>query len=150
MKSRFEAWKRTLWVWSLPLAFCVLNLVVFTFYHTFYAGEVERLEALVERGHDEIEALEAETAKVEDFLARVEQQQSNVRDTALAKSDYERVSSQPASVGAPRSTMNVGRRGIGRWFESDLAEKIRAPFEPRFGAGSGERRKGAESNRRPK
>ena len=45
MKRPFEAWRRSLVLWGLPVGFCLLNLLILGFYFSFYAGEVERLEA---------------------------------------------------------------------------------------------------------
>ncbi|MEE8523137.1 MAG: hypothetical protein V3T72_04330 [Thermoanaerobaculia bacterium] len=79
MRGPFEAWRRTIWLWSLPLAFCVLDLLVFGFYHSFYAGEVERLDALYHQGEEELAALEAESQQIEDFLVRIDNQQDDIR-----------------------------------------------------------------------
>jgi len=79
MRSRFEAWRRTVWLWSLPLAFVVLNLLVITFYHSFYAGEVERLDALYHQGVRDLAALEAETGQIEGFLVRIDDQEDRIR-----------------------------------------------------------------------
>jgi Tfp pilus assembly protein PilO len=78
MRSPFEAWRRLLWLWSLPLAFCILNLLVFTFYHSFYAGEVERLDLLYRQGETDLAALETESREIEEFLARIDDQQDHI------------------------------------------------------------------------
>ncbi len=74
----FESWRRTIWLWGLPFAFCVLNLLVFAFYHSFYAGEVERLDALYQQGKDNLAALNAEGRQIEIFLARIDRQEENI------------------------------------------------------------------------
>lgn len=79
MRGPFEAWQRTVWLWSLPLAFCVLNLLIFAFYHSFYAGEVERLDALYHQGEKDLTVLTAETQQIESFLARIDNQQDDIR-----------------------------------------------------------------------
>ncbi len=38
MTSLFDNWRRHLWLWVLPLGFCVLNLLGIAFYHSAFAG----------------------------------------------------------------------------------------------------------------
>jgi hypothetical protein len=71
MKGPFEVWRRSLWIWVLPVAFCLLNLGGFAVYHSVYAGQVERLEARYQGAEDELAALRAEVEQIDGFLARI-------------------------------------------------------------------------------
>lgn len=85
MISWLEAWQRHLWLWALPVSFCVLNLLGFTFYGWAFAGKVERLERQYEATTKVLAALHEEHRLVVDFLDRVE---SNRDETDGLYHDY--------------------------------------------------------------
>ncbi|MCP3961025.1 MAG: hypothetical protein GY719_24535 [bacterium] len=78
MKSLFEAWRRHLWLWVLPAAFCILNLLVFAFYNSAFAGKVETLESRHRTATERLTALEQEREVIEEFLVKVGAHQQEV------------------------------------------------------------------------
>ncbi len=78
MKSVFEVWRRHLWLWALPLAFCILNLIGVAFYRSAFAGQVERLERQYQATADTLAQIEDEQWVIEEFLGRVEAHRSEV------------------------------------------------------------------------
>ncbi len=66
---RFEAWSRHLWLWSLPLAFCLLNLLGIVIYQTSFAGKVDTLQTDHEEAQKELEELRRERQRSELLLA---------------------------------------------------------------------------------
>ena len=79
MRSFFEVWRRHLWLWALPLGFCVLNLLAYGVYRSAFAGTVERLERRYQQATDQLDAIQDERQRIEQFLARVEAHQAQVR-----------------------------------------------------------------------
>ncbi len=78
MRSFFDNWRRYLWLWVLPLGFCVLNLLGIALYHSAFAGQVERLERRNQAATDTLEQIKAEKQVVEDFLSRIEAHKEEV------------------------------------------------------------------------
>lgn len=78
MISRFEVWRRTLWRWAAPLAFCVVNLVVLWIYFQFYSGRVERLSDELTQTQGYLENYRTELAENKAFLASLEEQEKQV------------------------------------------------------------------------
>lgn len=70
MKRPFEVWRRKLWWWLPPLAFCLLNIGAFNFYHSAFAGRVEELQTLHGEAIGDLEALRQDRQAMEDFLGR--------------------------------------------------------------------------------
>lgn len=78
MSNSFERWRRTLWIWGVPLAFCVLNLLGFVVYRSVYAGEVEKLEERYDASVAELEGLRRQSAGIEAALERIEAQSQGI------------------------------------------------------------------------
>lgn len=78
MKSPFERWRRTLWVWIVPLAFCILNLLGIAVYRTAYAGDVEGLERRYLASVEELEGLRRQSAGIEAALEQIEEQRQGI------------------------------------------------------------------------
>ncbi len=74
----FDTWRRHLWLWVLPLGFCLLNLLAVTFYHSAFAGQVERLEKRYQAETDKLAKSRDEIQVIEDFLSRVESHEARV------------------------------------------------------------------------
>ncbi len=79
MRSFFEVWRRHLWLWVLPLAFCVLNLLAYSFYRSAFAGKVEILERRYQQATEQVGAMADERQLIEEFLARIESHEKQVR-----------------------------------------------------------------------
>ena len=79
MISFFDNWRRHLWLWVLPLGVCVLNLFAIAFYHSAFAGQVERLERRNQSATDTLEQIKAEQLVIKDFLSRVESHKGAVQ-----------------------------------------------------------------------
>ena len=79
MNSLLDNWRRHLWLWLLPLGFCVLNLLGVAFYHSAFAGQVERLERRYQRVNDRLAQIQDEQSAIQEFLARVEAHRGEVR-----------------------------------------------------------------------
>lgn len=80
MISRFEVWRRTLWLWVVPLAFCLVGLVALGVYFQFFSGRVERLQSELQGAQQNLDRYRAERADGEAFLLRVQQQQRQVEE----------------------------------------------------------------------
>ena len=78
MRSFFDTWRRHLWLWVLPLAFCVLNLLGVAFYHAVFAGQVERLESRFQAASNKLTKGRDEYQIIEDFLSRIESHEAQV------------------------------------------------------------------------
>ncbi len=78
MTSFFDSWRRHLWLWGLPLGFCVVNLLGIAFYHSAFAGQVERLERRNRSATGKLEQIKNERQMVEDFLSRIETHKGEV------------------------------------------------------------------------
>ncbi len=68
MKSFFEVWRRHLWLWALPVGFCVLNLLGIALYRSAFAGKVERLDAQYQNKITYRDQLREERQVVLEFL----------------------------------------------------------------------------------
>lgn len=75
---RFEAWSRHVWLWSLPLAFCVLNLLAIVIYQTRFAGRVDILEADHKKAQQVLKELRREREKSERLLAAATERDKEV------------------------------------------------------------------------
>ncbi len=78
MSTLFDNWRRHLWLWILPLGFCVLNLLAIGFFHSAFAGQVERLEQRNQTATGKLEQIQTERQVVEDFLSRIEAHKGEV------------------------------------------------------------------------
>lgn len=78
MIGPFERWRRNLWLWILPLAFCLLNLLGLLVYRTNFAGGVERLEGRNQQAQEQLEAYQTELAEREEFLGSIDEQETKV------------------------------------------------------------------------
>jgi Tfp pilus assembly protein PilO len=78
MRSFFEAWRRHLWLWVLPLGFCVLNLLAVAFYSSSFAGQVERLESRYQATSDTLTEIQDEQRLIEEFMERIESHRAQV------------------------------------------------------------------------
>lgn len=79
MTSFFDNWRRHFWLWSLPLGFCLLNLLGVAFYHWAFAGQVERLESRYQAADETLKQTQNEQVVIQDFLDRVENLRGEVR-----------------------------------------------------------------------
>lgn len=79
MTGGFESWRRSLWLWAIPVAVCLLNLLVLGFYYSVYAGEVERLEASNLKARNELASLRQQSEKIEAYLGRIEAQGDDIQ-----------------------------------------------------------------------
>lgn len=70
---RWKTWQQRRWQWSLPLAFFLLNLAVFIFYHYAYAGDVEQLQERIESERQALAELESDGGGVTGLYARLQQ-----------------------------------------------------------------------------
>ena len=71
MISAFDVWRRNLWHWALPAAFCAINLIVLGVYFQVYHGRVERLSNDLETTRSQLEGYRAERSEIEAFLAHI-------------------------------------------------------------------------------
>ena len=78
MISPFEVWKRTLWRWAAPLAFCVVNLIVLAVYFQFYAGRVDRLSDQLDETQNRLQSYQQEHAQSQAFLGSLQDQEQQV------------------------------------------------------------------------
>jgi Tfp pilus assembly protein PilO len=79
MRRPFEAWRRSLVLWGIPLAFCLLNLLILGFYSSFYAGEVERLEQRNRDIGQQLADLDEQSRQIEAVLGRIETQRLGIQ-----------------------------------------------------------------------
>ncbi len=79
MSSLFDNWRRHLWLWVLPLGFCVLNLLAVALYHWAFAGQVERLERSYQTASDRLKQNQDEQQLIQDFLTRIEAHKGEVQ-----------------------------------------------------------------------
>ena len=75
MNFSFEVWRRNLWLWVLPVVFCLINLIALTIYHTRFAGDVEGLEDRYRARMSQLETYRQENRQIADFLTRATEQQ---------------------------------------------------------------------------
>jgi len=80
MKSFFEVWRRHLWLWALPLGFCVLNLFAYSVYQSVFAGKVERLERRYQEAAEQLIVIEEERQLIAQFLEEVASHQAQVNE----------------------------------------------------------------------
>lgn len=78
-RTPFEAWRRSLVLWGIPLAFCLLNLLILGFYSSFYAGEVERLEQRNRDIGQQLADLDEQSRQIEAVLDRIETQRLGIQ-----------------------------------------------------------------------
>lgn len=79
MRSPLEVWRRHLWLWALPLAVCLLNLLGYAWYRSFFAGNVERLARTYERSVQVLDELARERELIGGFLDKVDAHQGQVK-----------------------------------------------------------------------
>ncbi len=79
MTSFFDSWRRHLWLWVLPLGFCVLNLIGVAVYHWAFAGQVESLEKRYQTSSNRLKQYQDEQVVIEDFLTRIESHKTAVK-----------------------------------------------------------------------
>ncbi len=80
MRTGFEAWRRRLRLWTVPLVFCALNAAAAVIYQTSFAGNVEVLQSLVASASEELAELEAERQESLAFLERIEARRAAMRE----------------------------------------------------------------------
>lgn len=78
MSHPFEAWRRRVRLWTVPLVFFALNLAAFAVYHTTFAGNVEALQDLVLAAARDREAIAAERGTSIAYLERLEGRRDTV------------------------------------------------------------------------
>lgn len=78
--NRFEAWSRHVWLWSVPLAFCLVNLLAMALYQTRFAGRVDTLEADHQEAQKVLEELRDEREKSEQMLAAATEREKEVEN----------------------------------------------------------------------
>ncbi len=91
MISIFETWRRNLWLWVLPVGFCVVTLLGIAFYRFAFAGKVERLERQYQAAMAQRDGLREEREVVSAFLQRVDSHQG---ETGGLYSEYFQTESQ--------------------------------------------------------
>ena len=79
MMTSLEVWRRHVWLWALPLSFCILNLLGIALYRSAFAGKVERLESQHQSKIALRDQLREERVVVAEFLDRVEHHQGRVK-----------------------------------------------------------------------
>jgi len=70
--DKFEIWRQRPWLWILPLAFFLVNGVVFGFYRYAYAGQVDDLRARLETEETTFQRLERDRRVLEGLRQRIE------------------------------------------------------------------------------
>ena len=126
--SSFEVWRRHLWLWVVPVGFCVLNLLAYSIYRSAFADKVERLERRYQQATDQLAASEQERQLIEAFLAKVASQRAQVdglygghfqtesqrftRVLQEIKSLAERAGLEPTTLSYPRKV--YGEHGLVR------------------------------------
>lgn len=85
MRRAWEVWHRRLWLWGIPMVFCLLNLIGVVGYQVAFAGKVEGLQGRFETTSNDLAALGGERRKTEEFLDRVETNRENI---ALLHREY--------------------------------------------------------------
>ncbi len=76
---RFEAWRRHLRAWTIPLVFCVLNLIGVVIYRSTFAGNVELLQNRVKTAQADLANLKAERSAGEAFVENDGKRQEAMR-----------------------------------------------------------------------
>lgn len=80
MRNDFlEVWQRSLRLWALPLGFCLINLFVFSFYGSAFAGKVEDLELRYEVSTQRLAEIEEERLVIDRFLDEIEVHDGRVK-----------------------------------------------------------------------
>lgn len=79
MSFSFVAWRRHLWIWVLPLGFCLVNLFGILVYRYAFAGKVETLEQQYQASADRLAERQSERQLIDTFLGKVETHQEGVR-----------------------------------------------------------------------
>jgi Tfp pilus assembly protein PilO len=80
MHSPLLVWRRRLWLWAIPLVFCLLNLFFFAYYRASLAGGVETLQARYDKDAEKAESLRLTRRDIQKFLDRVEANDSGVEN----------------------------------------------------------------------
>ena len=79
MMYRFEAWRRRLQLWTIPLVFCLLNLAGVMIYRASFAGDVEARQQRVERASQKLAELEAERQTSIEFLESLDRRREAMK-----------------------------------------------------------------------
>lgn len=74
-----EIWQRYMWVWLLPLIFCVVGLLGLFVYQGAFAGNVEDLQKDYEITQADLDEITEERERTEEVIARIETSQENIR-----------------------------------------------------------------------
>ena len=74
-----EIWQRYLWVWLLPLIFCVIGLLGLFVYQGAFAGNVDDLQKDYEITQADLAEITEERERTEEVIARIETSQENIR-----------------------------------------------------------------------
>lgn len=78
MRHAADIWRERSWVWAAPLAFLVLNLLVFGLYRARYSGGVEKLQERYDRDAAVLAQLQNSVSQAEGLLGRAERQQDEI------------------------------------------------------------------------
>ena len=78
MRHTADIWRDRPWTWAVPLAFVVLNLLVFGIYRARYAGGVEALEQTYQEDSEVLAQLQESVSQAEALLKRSERQQEEI------------------------------------------------------------------------
>ncbi|MDA8017827.1 MAG: type 4a pilus biogenesis protein PilO [Thermoanaerobaculia bacterium] len=78
MRQAADIWRERSWTWIVPLAFVVLNLIVFGIYRARYAGGVEKLEEAYQNDADVLAKLQESVSQAQGLLTRAERQQEEI------------------------------------------------------------------------
>lgn len=78
MNRRFEAWRRAVGLWAVPLGFCLLNLLILAVYQSLYAGRVEGLEDDYQKLQIRLGKLRDHSAEIDAYLGLIETQGQDI------------------------------------------------------------------------
>ena len=125
MRRISEAWRRHLRLWSIPLAFCLVNALLVAVYYARFAGNVQALENVKDAELAKRADIERQKRNAHDFLQSVDDRHAMMttlyedyfsteekRVTAMireAKSLARQAGLRPTAVSYPKQELPFGR-----------------------------------------
>ena len=79
MHGPFEPWRRHVVLWSVPLAFCLLNVIGLVVFQGAFAGNVDGLQEVHDEAAKDLETLRTERRRTEDLLQRINGSRENIQ-----------------------------------------------------------------------
>jgi len=76
--SNPEIWRQRAWVWLPALVFFLVNLAAWSVYQLGYAGNLQSLEAELDRQHHELATLKGRQAEADSLLKRADENRRRV------------------------------------------------------------------------